>query len=279
MTIDQADNHDNVTSRFSGMFNDFLTAAKAMEQLPQLEAKVAAAEAERDQHKAHADTANAHADMLADQVRNLQSKIASLEASLDAISKSKSDVEDRLHVVMDTIHGIGRHVSDTVALVEPPPVPTVPAPAAQAGPADGGTTEQPDQGEGKTEDQSDSHPTSTPSGEQGSGPTASGETGHSDSGQSTTHPTQDANATSPNASEVANSAYGPFASSTEGQSPDVASVDPFGLKDQATGTPSPASPSTDASRRSWYLKPDNRPWDDWIADGNDAPPWMKQQAS
>ena len=108
--------------RMGSLFNDFLAAAEAIKQRPQLEAKVADAEAQRDRAKAEAQFAN---DRLEDeQIRNdaLRAKVAQLEADLAQATFREKEARDNLGLVVDTLKGAMSNAKAAIELVEPPVV-------------------------------------------------------------------------------------------------------------------------------------------------------------
>lgn len=139
-----------MSNRTEGLFHELLEGARALERMPELEAKVINAEADKFRAQADADFQRTRYANLAAEYDAKVARIAELEADLAQATKSSETAKGDLKAIVDLVKGISTQVTQVVELAEPPaPQPDSIDPFGSTGPispqdlASGGESEVP----------------------------------------------------------------------------------------------------------------------------------------
>jgi uncharacterized coiled-coil protein SlyX len=272
----------------NAVFTAFVEAQKAMDRLPELEAKLAVAE----QTAQHLNTAVDHHKATIDDreatIEALNTKVASLEAALAQATFREKEVRDQRQVLLDAVRGIVKEVTETTALVDPPPLPvetTASPPTEDSVPLDPTphSTSGPSGGSVAVSVQSDpAIPTGGPTGP--ASITGDGWPSYDSGsvGQSASDPTGPGSVAttgepiSPSTAEATRNSDGPFASSTAGQSTSAVSAE--ATPAEASSTQQSASSADTrviaSPPKDYWLKPSSMTWRQWQSYGNLIPHWI-----
>ncbi len=117
----------DTANRMGSLFNDFLEAAKAIEERPALEAHIRDAEADRDRAKSEAQFANERLTAAGDTIAELRTKVAELEAALAQATFREKAARDSMDLVLGALKETMNNAKAAVELVEPPTPEPVPA--------------------------------------------------------------------------------------------------------------------------------------------------------
>lgn len=119
----------DTANRMGSLFNDFLEAAKAIEERPALEARIIEAEVARDRARSEANFANERLASAGDTIVDLRAKVAELEAALAQATFREKAARDSMELVLGALKETMSNAKAAVELVEPPapePVPVEP---------------------------------------------------------------------------------------------------------------------------------------------------------
>lgn len=111
---------NTAVDRMGSLFNDFLAAAEAIKERPQLEAKVREAEANRDRADASARFMEERYNNLAADYDAIKAKLAVLEADLAQATFRETEVRNKLEAVVSVLKDTMSEAKAAVELVEPP---------------------------------------------------------------------------------------------------------------------------------------------------------------
>lgn len=103
------------------VFNAFVEAQKAMQKVPELEGQLAYHRAQHSYAESRNDDFRQEIDRKNAQIGDLSAKIASLEASLDTATFQTDDLRARFEMLLDTVRGSVKEVTEAMALVKPEP--------------------------------------------------------------------------------------------------------------------------------------------------------------
>lgn len=110
----------DTANRMGSLFNDFLEAAKAIEERPALEARIIEAEVARDRARSEANFANERLASAGDTIVDLRAKVAELEAALAQATFREKAARDSMELVLGALKETMSNAKAAVELVEPP---------------------------------------------------------------------------------------------------------------------------------------------------------------
>lgn len=232
------------TEHTHGLFAELLQGAKALEERPQLEARIRDLESDRDYALQESFAAKDEAQRLREHLSSLEARIAEREAALAQATKSAEDAQNTLTQIVGLVKGISDDVGAVVSLAEPP-VP--PMPYASTSDTTGGYSLDPI-GEGVVV-------TSV----------------EADRGPSEEFPASDG--ASPTGSVFERD---PFANSIYHHEETTPNPTPTAGGDAEWSTPNATevTPNTVGNKPYW-TKPDHQTWQSWLAEGGDLAPWVR----
>lgn len=127
-------------SRTQGLFAELLEGARALEERPALEAKIADAQSARDYAMATAKFAEERYAALAADYDRIKAELATKEAELAQATFREKEAGDKLEVLVDAFKSVSRKVNESVELVAPEPKPELESMPAPTPVADTSTT-------------------------------------------------------------------------------------------------------------------------------------------
>lgn len=119
----------DTANRMGSLFNDFLEAAKAIEERPALEAHIRDAEADRDRAQSEVIFVNNRLTEAGNTIAELRTKVAQLEADLARATFRETEARNSMDLVLGALKETMNNAKAAVELVEPPvpePVPVQP---------------------------------------------------------------------------------------------------------------------------------------------------------